>query len=224
MTTPISVSSAGRRFARPTNVRWAGWLCLWAGLLGSASGALLLVVPKSVPDDRFSYPLEAGPFIAIQVWFGVHHFGLLAGQYGLWRAGALGRGRWAAAGHQLAFWGMVLLAVTEFVAIEAAESLYPSGRTDILDALYGVATVAIGVGFVVAGAIGVRRGTYADWRRWIPLAIGVYVFVPMFPALVSGFVGARLGIMGWMLLYALAGWVLIRDSRPEPGHDSASIA
>jgi len=197
-------------------VRLAGWLCLAAGLLGAASGVALLAVPKSVPEDRFSYPLEAGPFIAIQVWFVVQHLGLLVGQQGLWRAGALGDGRWALVGHQLAFWGMALLTMTELVATGAAESIYPSGRTDILDALYGVATTAVGLGLTIAGAVGARRGAYSDWRRWVPLTIGVYVWVPMFPALVSGFVGARLGITGWMLLYAVAGWALLRGpDRPR---------
>lgn len=217
MSTSMSMASASRAGSgQERGVRLAGWLCLAAGLLGAASGIVLLAVPKSVPDDRFSYPLEAGPFIAIQVWFAVQHLGLLAGQQGLWRAGVLGRGRWAFTGHWLAFWGMVLLAATELVAIGAAESMYPSGRTDILDALYGVATTATGLGLTVAGVVGARRGAYSDWRRWIPLALGVYVSAPMFPALASGFVGARLGISGWMLLYALAGWALLRGADRRP--------
>jgi hypothetical protein len=191
-------------------VRLAGWLCLLAGALGVASGLVLLVVPESVPDERFSYPLETGPFIAIQAWFAVQHLGLLAGQVGLWRAGAMGRGRWALAGHFVALAGMALLTATELIAISAAESLYPSGRTDVLDALYGVSTTAVGAGLVVAGVVGARRGAYTGWRRWITLALGVYVWVPMFPALIAGFVAARIGISGWMLLYTLAGWALLR--------------
>lgn len=33
------------------------------------------------------------------------------------------------------------------------------------------------------GAAVVRAGLRQDWRRWIPLALGVCVFVPMLPTL-----------------------------------------
>ena len=49
--------------------------------------------------------------------------------------------------------------------------------------------------------------------RWLPLALGVWVFVPMFPALMAGHVPARLAITGWMLLFAALGLVL---ARPAP--------
>lgn len=192
-----------------------GWLSLAAGLSGVAFGVLLLFVPKEVTDDRYSYPLEAAPFIAIQVWFGIHHLGLLAGQHGLWTSGALGHGRAARLGHVLAMGGMLLLIATEFLATSAAESPYPSTRTDVLDGLYGLATTAVGIGYVVAGVSAVRTGAFEDWRRWLPLALGVYVFVPMFPAMMSGFIGARLAIMGWMLLYALVGVALLRGVAPR---------
>lgn len=194
-----------------------GWLALAAGLTGAASGFLLLVVPKEVTDDRYSYPLEAAPFIAIQIWFGVHHFGLLAGQQGLWMAGAIGRGRAARIGHGLAMAGMVLLIATEFLATSAAESPYPSTRTNILDALYGISTTAVGIGYVVAGVTALRHGTFEGWPRWLPLALGGYVVVPMFPALMSGFIGARLGVVGWMLLYALVGLALLRYASAQRG-------
>jgi hypothetical protein len=186
---------------------------LAAGVLGAASGVFLALVPASVPPDRFSYPLGTDAFIAIQVWFFVQHLGLLAGQLGLWKTGALGSSRMALSGHLAGVVGMLLLAVTELVAIGAAESLYPSPRTDILDALYGASCVAIGLGLLAAGVAAIRAGVWRDSRRFLPALLGAYVFVPMFPAMLAGFIPARLGIAGWMLAFGLLGWVLLHEGR-----------
>ena len=88
------------------------------------------------------------------------------------------------------------------MAITAAEDPYPSPRTDVLDVLYGVASIAIGVGLLLVGVAVRRQGAWLGWRRWVPLALGVWVFVPMTPAIMAGFVPARLAITGWMLLFA----------------------
>ncbi len=202
-------------------VRRAGLVCLAAGLLGAASGIFLTLVDPSVPDSRFSYPLTAGAFVVIQLWFAVQHLGLLAGQHALWTSGALGASRPARIGHLTALAGMALLTVTEVLAISAASSPYPSDRTDLLDVSYGVASLAIGGGFVIAGVTGLRARTRRGLLRWLPLALGIWVFVPMTPMIMAGFVPARLSITGWMLLYAALGWALYRD-RPariagEPG-------
>lgn len=182
--------------------------CLWAALLGAASGVFLALVPAAVEDDRYSYPLSAGWFAVIQAWFAVQHLGLLGGIAGLDRSGVAGRHR---LGLAIAAGGMALLAVVELLAISAARSPYPDGvRTDALDGLYGVSTVAIGVGLTAAGVAIARAGVWRGWRRWVPLATGLYVFVPMFPAMFGSFLAARLAITGWMLLFALLGWSLAR--------------
>lgn len=197
--------------ARTADVRRAGLICLAAGLLGAASGLFLIVVDPSVPDSRFSYPLTAGAFVAIQLWFAVQHLGLLAGQRALWMSGALGASRSARVGHLIALAGMALLTTTEVLATTAASSPYPSGRTDVLDVLYGVASLAIGGGLVMAGVAALRARARDGLLRWLPLAIGAWVFVPMTPMMLVGFVPARLAITGWMLLYTALGWALARD-------------
>lgn len=186
----------------------AGIACLIAGLLGAGSGLFLLAVEPQVPATRFSFPLSAGGFVALQLWFVVQHLGLLAGQAGLWASGAAGRSRVTTGGHLVALAGMALLTLTELVAVSAAEDPYPSPTTDVLDVMYGVSTIATGIGLVGVGLGMLRHGSWIGWRRWLPVALGVWVFVPMTPAIVAGFVPARLGITGWMLLYAALGWAL----------------
>jgi len=192
-------------------VHRAGGVCLGAGLLGAASGIFLAVVPSQVDEDVYSYPLDEGPFAAIQVFFFLQHLALVFGLLGVWRPGVLGAGRLGGWGLAGAAAGMGLLAAVELVAISAANAAYPSPRTDVLDALYGVSSVLIGIGMVVAGVAVLRAGRWTGWRGGLVLAIGVYVFVPMMPALLGPFALARLAITGWMLLFAALGWVLLRS-------------
>lgn len=190
------------------DIRALGRLCVWAGALGAASGVALAVVPAAVDDERYSYPLSAGGFIAVQCWFVVQHLGLLAGLVALRRAGGAGARR---RGASTAIAGMVFLTLTEAVAITAADFDYAGTWTGLLDALYGISTILVGAGLVITGAFALRdRAGTGSWR-WVPLATGVYSFVPMLPLIFTGFLGARLAIAGWMLLFALLGWTLTRE-------------
>lgn len=204
----MGTMTSARGWGVEADVGRLGRLCAWAGLLGAATGILLAVAPPSVADDRYSYPLSPTGFALIQAWFVVQHLGLLAGIVGLGRSSA-GPGR--RLGVSTAAAGMVLLTLTEAVAITAARSSYPGPRTGLLDALYGVAVVAIGVGLAAAGIALLRRRAWSGRRRWVPLATGAYVFVPMLPLMFAGFVAARLVITGWMLLFALLGWALAQE-------------
>ena len=213
--TSVDAGSTGVTSA-PRGVRQAGLACLAAGLLGAASGVLLAVWPAQVADDRYSYPLTAGVFAAVQVWFFVQHLGLLAGIAALAPAGVMAPGRASRWGVLLAVLGMALLAVTELLAISARDTTYPGPGTGVLDALYGVSSIAVGVGLVLAGLAVRRRGAWTGWRRDVVLVSGVFVFVPMMPALVGPFVLARLAITVWMLLFAAIGYALWQVGREAP--------
>jgi hypothetical protein len=206
MAREASVSSS-RRLAL-----W-GWLSLVAGVLGIASAIFLIVVEPAVGDDTFSYPLTPGGFAVIQVWFFVHHLGLLAGLYGLWRSGAVGPtrlGRWGVWGAMV---GMGSLAVTELVAISGADPAAPSDRLDTIQGLYGISSTLIGLTLIMAGIAVIRTGRWRGWRRVVPVILGVYVFVPLTPALFGPYVLARLGIGGWMLGFSFLGWALLKTAK-----------
>ncbi len=198
------------RRRRPDVRHWAGIVCLWAGLLGAASGIYLAVVTPVVSPERFSYPLESAQFAFIQVWFVVQHLGLLVGIIALGATGAAGLGRSPRVGQAAAVVGVALLTMTEGVAILAATAAVPSTLVTVLEVSYGISSTLIGVGLVMVGVGVLRSRTWRGWRRFLPLAIGVYVFVPMTPALSGPFVAARLAISGWMLLFALLGWSLMQ--------------
>jgi len=197
-----------RAITVPGWVSRAGAVCLAAGILGAASGILLAVYPAQVSEDMFSYPLTASGFTVIQVWFFVQHLGLLAGIASLARAAVMAQGRGARWGSGLAVSGMALLAVTELIAITARNSTYPGDGTGVLDVLYGVSSVAVGAGLILAGIAVRRRGRWTGWRGLVVLVAGIFVFVPMMPALMGPFVLARVAITAWMLLFAALGYAL----------------
>ncbi len=200
----------------------SGWVCVATGVVGAAAAVFLVLVDPVVSEGRYSYPLSPSGFTAIQVFFFVHHLGLLVGLYGLRRSGAAGTsrlGRWGTAGSMA---GMALLTVTELAAISAANSAYPSPRTDILDGLYGTSSMLIGAALIITGLSVIRTGLWSDWRRNVPLMLGVYVFVPMTPAIFGSFVLARLAIGGWMLGFALLGWAVVKTGHEAVTHSGAS--
>ena len=203
-------SAARLRPADPVSSRRAGAIGFWAGVLGAASGLFLIFYPAAVDDGRYSYPFTATGFTIAQLWFCVQHLGLAVLLAALWTSGAAGRsglGRIGVGGSVLAMLG---LAAVEVAAISARDSLYPSPKTDTLDTWYGVTSIGIGVFLIVAGIAVLRTKAWTGWQRYLPLALGIYVFVPLTPGIFGPFVVGRLVISGWMVLFALLGWVFLR--------------
>lgn len=193
-------------------IRIAGLLCFWAAVLGAASGVCLAFVEPAVAESQWSYPMNVAAFTAMQVWFALQHVGLLFGLLALYWTGAAGRSTPGRVGHFIAAASMLGFAATELAAISAANDTTDSARVGVLGAAYGVFSILLGAALVVEGIAVVRAGAWHGWRRWIPLALGVWVFVPMLPALALSFTGARFAIAGWMLLFAALGWALVKHS------------
>lgn len=196
-----------------STIRRDGALCLAAALAGAASGVYLAVMDPDVSTDRFSYPQGAGEFATIQVFFVVQHLGLLLGLLALARTSAVPRTRLGLVGAYGAAIAMVALAVMEAVAITVRDAAVDSSAAAVVGAGYGVVSIALGTTLVVAGIAVARAGAWQGWRRWVVLALGVWVFFPMIPALATMTDGARLAIAGWMLLFGALGIALMQDRR-----------
>ena len=63
---------------------------------------------------------------------------------------------------------------------------------------------------VVAGLGLARQPVLAGAGRWLPLIMGGYVFVVMFPAVFGPLVAGRIAIGVWMLMFAALGASLVR--------------
>ncbi len=111
-------------------------------------------------------------------------------------------------GTWIALVGQVLLTVMELVAITAADAQLTDSTGQLVGALYSVPMILLGVGPVVAGIAAVRVGLFEGPARWLLLALGVYVFVVMFPAVFGPMVAGRIAIGVWLLGYAALGLVI----------------
>jgi hypothetical protein len=91
-----------------------------------------------------------------------------------------------------------------------------SSLTTVITSLFTLPILLIGVGLTVAGVALLRQGAAEAARaRWLPAAVlapGVYVFVVLAPTVNAPDPLGRLGIGGWMLLFAVLGYALIRES------------
>ncbi len=95
-----------------------------------------------------------------------------------------------------------------------AERAGRSILTDVLDVFFGVASILIGIGLVMAGASVVRARTWTGWHRFMPLACGAAVFVIVIPGIFGPFIAGRLAIGIWMLMFAGLGLALLDE---DPG-------
>ena len=191
----------------------AGWICLAGGVIGFAQGLYLLFVTPVVGEDRFSYPFTATGFTIAQLTFAIQHLMLVIGVVALARSDWARRSRLAVVGFWIAAAGFLLLTAMELLALTAADAATASPEADLVNSLYGIPTIVCGIGLVLGGIGFARSSGMAGWQRWLPLALGIYVFVPLLPAVFAPYVWGRIAISVWMLLFVALGWLLIRPIR-----------
>jgi hypothetical protein len=200
-------------------VRRVGVWCLGAGLVGAAQAAILLAWAPQVPDDRYSYPFTGSGFVLAQTSFFLQHLPLVLAVVALLRLPAVRASRTARVATVGAAVGLVALTVLELVATVAYDATTGSSLAGLVTNLYGPPVLLIGAGLLVAGVALLRQGP-AQWAGapWLPalvLVLGVYVFVPLTPAIMGSFTAGRLGIGCWMLLFAALGHGLSRLERRD---------
>jgi hypothetical protein len=117
-------------------------------------------------------------------------------------------------GTWIALAGQVVLTVVELVAIAARSGAMDSGIGATVNSLYGLPMVLLGIGLTLAGIGALRVRLFDGIGRWLVLALGVYVFAVLFPAVFGPMVAGRIAIGVWMLLFAALGLLLMREDRP----------
>jgi len=119
-----------------------------------------------------------------------------------WGAGLLGR-----IGVGVAVLGEVLLFVAELVDPFNA----PVG-----DQIFNVAPLLSGLGMVLVGIAVLRSGGWSGWHRFMPLLVGVWMFVVVTPLLITSGAppapGPVLAIAGWDLCWALAAVAVLAET------------
>jgi len=199
---------------RPEFVRMTGRLCLAGALIGVAGGLVTAFIEPAVGPDRYSYPYTPTGLVLAELTFILNHLLLLIGVLGLARSGAAGQGWLGRVGLWTSMVALVALTLCEVATIALADSAQPTPRTDTLGMAYGVASILIGVGLVLAGIAVARTRLWTGWARHIVLTSGIAVFVIVIPGVFSTFLAGRLVLVIWMLMFAALGLALIRSPHP----------
>jgi hypothetical protein len=141
---------------------------------------------------------------------GLIHLGELAAVVALALSGAAGTGPLTKLGVGLACLGALMFAVAEVTTLSA---------DDTSDTLFAIAPSLVGLALILTGIAVVRTGRWSGWRRWVTLALGVYVFAVLTPLVISSggppAVPALAGLLVWQVLWVLiAVAVLVETERP----------
>ncbi len=107
------------------------------------------------------------------------------------------------------------IAMVGLVLTSLAEAVSPTSES-FADALFSFAPTLTGVGMVLAGIAVLRARRWAGWHRFVPIAVGVYVFVALTPALiVSGgppATAALWALLGFEVLWLLLGAAVLTSA------------
>jgi len=141
-----------------------------AWLAGSAAWLVAAAVGAAARDDSTRF------YAAESVWL-VAQLLLLAALIGLRSLRPDGGRRLGRFGFGLAVLGRLVFVAAEVIAlVDGAES----------EALLPLGAVLTALGMVMVGGSTIRAGVWNDWRRFTPLAVGVYPFLFMFPLVATG--------------------------------------
>ena len=197
MFTPAQINSPARI---------AGIVCLVGGLVGAVLDVFWLVTG----------PAEVS--LARNLGYVVFQVALLVGLAGLAMLGAVGSAWWGRVGL-----GVAILSYVVLIGGELIEPFDPATAMVIFDNV----ALPFGIGMVLAGVAVLRADRWSGWRRFVPLALGAYMFVVFLPVVIAtgsdaGFFAA---VTGSDLLFAALGLAVVREASVAAGtRDPARVA
>jgi hypothetical protein len=183
-------------------VHVAGVVGIVGGGLTALSGAAVagVVTPASeVPEEMWSYPWSSGALVPVSLGYAVLHGLVAVGLLGFARSGAAGDGRAGRLGPMVAVAGTLLLVVAELLSIPIAEQRMDDTGPGLVGALFGVGTLVSALGLLVAGVAAVRARRWDGWRRYAPLAAGVWL-AAMIGLVDTPFLAVSVALYGLLLL------------------------
>jgi hypothetical protein len=186
-------TTAARRSANH-HVGWAAWSTIAGGVLQMAGGVI------NPPQGSLAAGAAAG-------LSSLSHLLLLAGMLGLWASGAMGRGRPAK--------GATWITVSAWAVLAVAEPMTLISN-DVANVLFGIGTLGLAVGLVLAGITTLRTRLWTGWRRFTPLAAGLFLVVLVFPAFSLPGRDFEYVIAAWGASFVLLGVSMRAESAAAP--------
>lgn len=165
------------------------------GATGTAVSGLVvqtIVQPSTdISDKMWRYPWSnSGAFVAVSLLYILLHLLVVVGLLTFGRSRAAGTSRAARTGVGLAVAGTMLLAIGEVASIPIRNAALDDTSASIVGAVFGFGVLVSAVGFLVTGRTTLAARSWQDWRRYTPLATGVWttalVGISMTKALAGG--------------------------------------
>jgi hypothetical protein len=193
------------------SLRKFGLACAASGIAGVAICIVTLSYPAAVPSDRWSYPFDASAQWIVSIVLAVTHLLTLAGIVGVLAARPYGRSRAAVLGLWVAIVGYAGLAVCEVLSGAVGTQRNDSSAANAVSGAYGVTSLLVAAGSIVAGIVIVRRNGLRSIGWSMVLWSGILIVVLVTPASFSGnLVFEMVALTLWSLTLVPLGQALIR--------------
>ena len=148
------------------------------GATATAIGGLVVqavIQPSTtVSDERWSYPWSSSSLIPISILWASLHVLVFIGVLGFARSGLAGKSRGARVGVSVALAGTALLFVGELASIAVRNQHVHDAGAEVVGAIFAIAIVLSAVGFLATGIATMRARLWHGWRRFAPLAVGIW--------------------------------------------------
>lgn len=142
---------------------------------GITTSAFRSASPAS--EDSLNFPWYGSLAGTIFTWWSFASLFLVIGFAAFARSRAVGTSRAGRTGSWAAALGAATIVVAEFLSAANADAMMSDPISKSIMALFATATVLIAAGLTFAGVATLRAGRWSGWRRFVPLANGVWAFV-----------------------------------------------
>jgi len=189
-------------------IRASGAACALGGLV-LAAGAIATQIAQastSVSDELWRYPWSSRTAVIAWAIFGTAEALVLVGVLAWRRSGVAGSSRAARIGLPLAAIGTLLIVAGHFASMPLRNQTIHDTGAQLVSGIFAAGTVLSAAGLLLAGWATLRADIWQDWRRFVPLGIGVVTaaligvqFTKALPTAVAvyslGFAALGLGLM-----------------------------
>lgn len=199
--------------ANQTTLTRFGTACAASGVFGILLAILSAVYPPAVSAVQWSYPYPASLMLVVSILLAVTHLLTLAGFVGV-RLAAPHRGhRLATVGLWIAIAGFALLAVSELASGAVGAMSTTSPMVILVSSAFGVASLLIALGCIVAGMIIAGAVVWRGLGRWMVLGSGLILLVLVTPANIIGNEILRVAALAlWSATFIPLGLTIRRSS------------
>jgi hypothetical protein len=190
-------------------IPWAAALTVVAGGI-FLDGAVLTGAYRSsssVSEDAFAFPWEGATAVATSLSWGLAQALMVVGLVAFARSDAPS-GRRGRIGAWLAVAGGLAYTIAHLVSVAAYDASTDDVGAIVAMSLFGVGTVALAIGLLLAGQSALRSGRTTSWIRWAPLALGLWM-VLMIPLQFTSALVIAVG--GYAVLVVAFGVSLLND-------------